>query len=93
MASKNEAYNALLSTVLNKEPVAFKGIFEELMREKVTQYVAVVKEDLHKEIFNIKEDKTSGESDKGDSETSNGEADGDSKEDDETDNVSNGDAK
>jgi len=51
-----------LSTVLNKEPVAFKGIFEELIREKVTQYVAVVKEDLHKEIFNIKEtDDTKGD--------------------------------
>jgi len=63
-----EAYNKLFDAIVNKEPVEFKKIFESIMKDKATEYVAALKEELHKTVFNIKEvatDATDSEEDSG----------------------------
>jgi hypothetical protein len=50
-----EKYNELLNAVLNKEPVTFKKVFEDVMRLKATKYVGLVKEEMEKSVFNVSE--------------------------------------
>ncbi len=47
-----EKYTNLLKAVIDKKPVDFKSIFEEVMRVKATDYVSLVKEEMHKGVFN-----------------------------------------
>jgi hypothetical protein len=56
MDNLKESYIAILASVLKKEPVTFKNIFESAMRVKATEYIKIIKEDIHKEIFNLKEE-------------------------------------
>jgi hypothetical protein len=51
-----DQYTKLFESIVNHEPVAFKEIFETIMKDKATEYVNAFKEELHKEIFNITED-------------------------------------
>lgn len=68
MSTLNESYASLLSTVINKEPVQFKTIFEDIMKEKARKYVGELEETIHKEMFNVTEDDESNEEGKNDDE-------------------------
>ena len=50
-----EKYNAILKSVISKEPVEFKKVFEDVMRLKATSYISLVKEEMSKSVFNASE--------------------------------------
>lgn len=50
-----EQIKELLVTIMDREPLKFKAVFESVMREKVTQVVAAKKEALAPTVFNKKD--------------------------------------
>jgi len=47
-----ETYKALIQAVANKEPLAFKEIFEDIMKKKTYAYIEEIKAEMHKSLFN-----------------------------------------
>jgi hypothetical protein len=54
-----ESYIPLLDSIITKQPVKFKSLFESLLKEKANLYIEDIKNNLHKNVFNIKEDSDS----------------------------------
>jgi len=53
-----ESYKALIQSVVDKEPVAFREIFEDIMKKKTYAYIEEIKAEMHKSLFNEDDDST-----------------------------------